>query len=102
MTPYSGCPVQILQKLFYSLVSPIALYGAEVWGLTDLKPRDNNLLKHVLSSKGVHANLLNSFAKFSKTNNVASLRELGIWPFIIPIIKASFKFYIRAKYSEHI
>ena len=25
---------------------------------------------------------------------------MGIWPFIIPIIKASFKFHIRAKYSE--
>lgn len=105
MTPQSGCPVKVLHKLFYSIVAPIALYGAEVWGLADIKPRDN-FLKHILSMKGVHANLLNSFSKFtlqvnSKTNSIASLRELGIWPFIIPIIKAAFKFYIRAKYSEH-
>ena len=105
MTPHSGCPVNVLLKLFYSLVAPIALYGAEVWGLADIKPRNNNLLTQLLSMRGIHANLLNSFSKFtlqvnSKTNNIASLRELGIWPFIIPIIKASFKFYIRVKHSE--
>lgn len=106
LSPQTGCPINVLLKLFHTLVTPIALYGAEVWGLADVKSRNNNLLQHLLSVKDTHFQLLNSFCKFtlqvnSKTNNIASLRELGMWPFIFPILKASFKFYMRAKYSEH-
>jgi len=106
MSPQTGCPINVLMKLFNSLVTPIALYGAEVWGLADVNSRKNNLLQHLLTVKDIHSQLLNSFCKStlqvnSKANNIASRRELGIWPFMIPILKASFKFYMRTKYSDH-
>ena len=59
-----------------------------------------------MERKDTHSHLLDSFCKFtlqinSKANNIASHRELGMWPFIIPILKSSFKFYMRAKCSDH-
>ena len=106
MSPQTGCPINVLLKVFNSLVSPIALYGAEIWGLADVKSKNNNLLQHLLERKDTHSHLLDSFCKFtlqinSKANNIASRRELGMWPFIIPILKSSFKFYMRAKCSDH-
>ena len=51
MSPQTGCPFNVLLKVFNSLVSPIALYGAEIWGLADVKSRNNNLLQHLLERK---------------------------------------------------
>ena len=107
MTPQSGCPVQVLQLLFDSLVTPVALYGAEIWGLADVKlsSTDTTAIDKLFFKKNVHSNLVNSFCKFtlqvhSKTSNVACQRELGVWPFVIPIIASTLKFYLRAKHSE--
>ena len=42
MSPQTGCPINVLLNVFNSLVSPIALYGAKIWGLADVKSRNNN------------------------------------------------------------
>ena len=72
MSPSTSCPINVLLKLFNALVALIALYGAEIWGLADVKSRNNKLPQQLMTVKDpiAHVN--------SKTNNIASLRELGV------------------------
>ncbi len=56
-------PCRLLEKLFDSLVSPILLYGSEVWGIDssfkDSEPYENLHLKFMKEILGVHCKASN-------------------------------------------
>ena len=77
----------LLEKLFDTLVSPIILYGSEVWGaysnLKDSDPFEHLHIKFIKEILGVH----------SKATNVACLAELNRFPLKEKIILLSLKFW---------
>ena len=72
MSPQTGCPINVSLKVFYSLVSPIALYGTEIWGWRMLNQGIiDNLLQHLLERKDMHP-----FRKFTFQINAIKLITL--------------------------
>lgn len=72
-------------SLFDSLVTPIILYGAEYWGIFDIKNVDRihiKFCKHILGVK-------------QQTPNSAIYGELGRYPLSIICKERAFKYWIR-------
>ena len=85
----------LLEKLFDSLVSPIQLYGSEVWG-DDCKFKDSDLtekfhLKFIKETLGVHC----------KAPNVGCRAELNRRPIHNKIIHSIFNFLHHILTSEN-
>ena len=71
--------------LFDSLVTPIILYGAEVWGIYDIKKIDRIHIKFCKAILGVKQQTLNN----------AVYGELGRYPLSVISKERSFKFWIH-------
>ena len=71
--------------LFDSLVTPIILYGAEVWGIYDIKSIDRIHIKFCKTILGVR----------QQTPNSAVYGELGRYPLSVICKERAFKFWIR-------
>ena len=71
--------------LFDSLVTPIILYGAEVWGIYDIKNVDRIHIKFFKAILGVK----------QQTPNNAVYGELGRYPLSVISKERSFKFWIH-------
>lgn len=79
-------PCKLLEKLFDTLISPIILYGCEIWGahsnLKDTEPFEHLHIKFIKEILGVH----------SKASNVTCLSELNRNPLKNKIKLLSIKF----------
>ena len=77
----------LMEKLFDSLVSPITLYGCELWGafchLKDTDPFEQLHLKFIKEILGIH----------SKATNVACLTELNRHPLVEKVTLLAIKFW---------
>ena len=71
--------------LFDSLVTPIILYGAEVWGIYDIKSIGRLHIKFCKTILGVR----------QQTPNSAVYGELGRYPLSAICNERAFKFWIR-------
>ena len=77
-------------KIFDSIISPILLYNAEVWGVY-IKNDFNNWDK--LPVEKVHLKFCKLYLGVGrKTSNIASRSELGKYPLIINVFKRIFKY----------
>ena len=77
-------------KIFDSIISPILLYNAEVWGVY-IKNDFNNWDKLLVEK--VHLKFCKLYWGIGrKTSNIASRSELGKYPLIINTFKRIFKF----------
>jgi hypothetical protein len=86
-------------KLFHRFITPIALYGAEVWGMCGRA----NALKSLeaLPAEKVHL----SFCKFvlginRKASNAATRGELGAYPLYVTVVKNIFRYWVRLKSTQ--
>ena len=78
-------PCILLEKLFDTLVSPILLYGCEVWGINNVKgtdPQEKMHVKFIKEILGVHC----------KTSNDACRAELARLPLKQTILFSCIKF----------
>ena len=77
------CKIQMKSELFDKMITPILLYGSEVWGIYCKKEIDKlhiKFCKYVLDVK-------------TQTSNFAVYGELGRFPFHIKAIKRSLKYW---------
>ena len=88
-------PCKLLEKLFDSLISPIILYGCEVWGvvnnLKENEPFEYLHIKFIKEILGVHC----------KATNVACLAELNRTPLITKLQLAAIKFWKHISSSNN-
>lgn len=87
-------------KLFHQFITPILLYGAEVWGLCGRAKVLKSL--EALPADKVHL----SFCKFvlginKKASNLATRGELGAYPLYITVAKTLLKYWKRLKSCPH-
>lgn len=80
-------PCSLLEKLFDTLISPIILYGCEIWGadnkFKDTDPFEHLHIKFIKEILGVH----------SKATNAACLSELNRYPLKVKILTLMIKFW---------
>ena len=83
-------PCSLIEKLFDTLVSPIILYGCEIWGVDssfkDSDPFEHLHIKFIKEILGVHC----------KASNAACLAELNRYP-----LKGKIQF-LTIKFLDHI
>ena len=101
----NNTPINILTKLFESMVVPIVLYGSEIWGAFLIENIKGNLKELFLNNKYHFERLQNSFCKFALgvkkcTSNTACKAELGIFPMIVSILYRVIKFYVRVNIMD--
>ncbi len=88
-------PCSMLEKLFYTLISPIILYGCEIWGpssnFKNSDPYEHLHLKFIKEILGVH----------SKAMNSACLTELNRQPLKVKIITQVIKFWEHIAHSNN-
>ena len=85
----------MLEKLFDTLISPIILYGCEIWGpssnFKNSDPYEHLHLKFIKEILGVH----------SKATNSACLTELNRQPLKVKIITQVIKFWEHIAHSNN-
>ena len=99
-------PIKLMLKLFSSIVTPILLYGCEVWG-PHLLGRINSFdmfKKKIFQINSAIEKLHLKFCKrvlgvHSKSTNMAIYAELGRTPLIVQIAKLVVKYWFRIKSS---
>ena len=80
----SKLPLDIAIKLFDVMISPILLYGSEVWGAYEYNSNQENL--HKWDIEAVHTQFLKRFLGVNRsTINVMIRAETGSYPLIIRI-----------------
>ena len=88
-------PCSLLEKLFDMLISPIILYGCEIWGTNnkfkDTDPYEHLHLKFIKEILGVH----------SKATNSACLAELNRHPLKVKIMIQVIKFWEHISNSNN-
>ena len=90
-------------QLFDQLIKPIALYGSEIWGIDDIKHKDeNSFIKSIEKFAAEKINL--SFSKFAlgvhqKAQNSAVRGELGRIPIGFDIATNILMYYMHINYS---
>ena len=91
-------------KLFSSIVTPILLYGCEVWGphLLGRINSFNMFKKNIFQINSAIEKLHLKFCKrvlgvHSKSTNMAIYAELGRTPLIVQITKLVVKYWFRIK-----
>ena len=86
----SKLPTKLVLKLFTTLISPILLYGSEVWGPfidLDFERWDNSKIEPV------HIQFIKRILGCNfKTSNIMSRGELEVRPLLIDIIKMTISF----------
>ena len=97
---YKNSSPSMMRKVFDSTISPIALYGSEIWGayLPDLVNNKliNALSKGNFSFEKPNIRLCKNILGVKKsTSNDASKAELGIFPLIINVMVNILKYYAR-------
>jgi hypothetical protein len=82
----------IVIKLFNSMVKPITLYGCEIWGADCLKllenPQSSKLDKFPFQMLQIKM-CKHTLSVGRNTSNLASRCELGVYPLVLDILKAS-------------
>ena len=73
----------VLHHLFSSLIKPIVLYGAEIWGLYDIASLESILMKYYKFALRVSPT----------SSNVAILSECGIHNIAYHCLHLAFKYY---------
>ena len=83
----SKLPLDIAIKLFDVMISPILLYGSEVWGAYEYNSNQENLHKWDKSPiEAVHTQFLKRLLGVNRsTTNLMILAETGCYPLIIAI-----------------
>ena len=91
--------VYLTLKLFDSLVTPVCMYGSEIWGpLLCMKLNDSNFMRICDSTtiEKVNIKLCKYILGIGKKNtNAAARGEIGRYPLLINILTHSFKFWMR-------
>ena len=98
-----GAPISLAKKLYSQLISPIHLYGAELWtayvcpraitnGLTETLNKSQNTLH---CEKTRLAYFKYSVHMHRTTSNYGTMGEMGLQPLYIPAIRAMIKYYRR-------
>lgn len=86
---------KLLEKLFDTLVVPIALYGSEVWGIgkefKNSDPYEHLHIKFIKEALGVHC----------KASNAACLSELNRLPLYTNIQFLAIKYWLHIMESEN-
>ena len=80
----------VLHHLFSSLIKPIVLYGAEIWGLYDIASLESILMKYYKFALRVSPT----------SSNVAILSECGIHNIAYHCLHLAFKYYYRISSPE--
>ena len=101
MSPQTGCPINVLLKVFNSLVVTNGFIWSRHLGTGRCYIMEPTIYYSISWSATIRTPICLIHSANSKVNNIASRREFGMWPFIIPILKSSLKFYMRAKCSDH-
>ena len=100
---HGACNMKIMLDLFDKMISPIALYNCEVWGI-NIIPQDPNKEVNPLSSKnlsvnpteGIQFKFLKSILRLpARASNWAAMSEVGKYPIAIKMIKLICKFYVH-------
>ena len=104
---HKSCSVSILLDLFDKIVSPIATYNAEVWGVSCVptNPNNNALLDQDYLYKLPIESLQCYFLKRvlgvnDKTSNWAVISETGRLPMVLKIFNSMLKFLLHMKASK--
>ena len=89
---------KVAMSLFNSLIKPIILYGAEIWGVTFCAPTLQKMLKKFNDSPIEKVHL--SFARYTlgvhkHTASVAVYGELGILPMAVAALQCAHKYKVH-------
>jgi hypothetical protein len=96
---HDGATVQVLIKLFDSMIKPVALYGCELWGIYGWKRNHiKSIENYILSKDNTFEKLHTKFCKQAlgldrQTPDILAKAELGRYPIMGDIIKQSFRYW---------
>lgn len=95
-------PVGTYIKLFDTLIKPVLLYGAEVWGAYLFKMQNNSLPSMLQNVTTLIEKLHSKFCKHvllvnRKASNYAVRWELGRYPLFINIVCSVLKYFVNIR-----
>jgi len=104
---FNGTDVNSLLKLFDSVISPITMYGSEVWCLADTAVLKHNLVNFLLGNQtSLSEKLHTHYCKqtlgiHKKAMNAPSLAELGRYPLVIQMLMRTCEFILKIRMKSN-
>ena len=97
---YNKTPIDVIMKLFDTLVKPILLYGSEIWGAFSKSLMHENYKKYLLNCNSKFEIFFTSICKsilgVRKTaSNLGVKAELGVFPLSLLIMQKLIHYYVR-------
>ena len=95
-------PINVINKLFDSLVKPILLYGSEIWGASCKYLLKGNFINYLLKSNMKYELFLSNICKHmlgvkKRASHLGCKAELGMFPINLTIMQRIIHYYIRVK-----